>query len=530
MKQASPGQDEHRRRNAAFWIAACGALIGIFAAARFVPSSPSQTAIVATSTFLPAQGRLFLYSVSLAATATALAVALAFPVGVHLGRRGSVLCAVMVLVPLMMPGQISASLWRFALTDVVRLVTGDARAVASSGFSFFAAAWTLAAVMYPVIALPVAMALRMRGNRLERELANVAPPRAVFIRATLPGLAPGLLGGAGVFFLLALANSAAPLMWNVPSQSRAMFARLAAYFDPGEVLLMSVPMQAVALVLCAAAVVWILRRPWSPDAEGAGVVRACKGEEGRAFAPVAGLVLLATIGAPLVSLILSISPRELAGATLSAGASPLAWGLIIAALGATGAASAGVAFHLVARRMPKALGAVLEVAGLVALFVPSALLCVLFSMMLRMSDGIAAFYNSLAMFALAYGVRFFYIPWKVLQLSRTFECKGHENVERIAGVPFVSKMRLRAAGMFSPALALSWLLVFAFAFGELEIASFLAQPGRQPLSVFLDNLLHYGRSATLAIWYGITVAAEIALACLVLTVGLVQWRKLRVEA
>jgi len=411
----------------------------------------------------------------------------------------------------------------------VRVLTGDARAVASHGFSFFAAAWTLAAVTYPVIALPVAMALRMRGNQLERELANVAAPRAVFLRATLPGLAPGLLGGAGVFFLLALANSSAPLMWNVPSQSRAMFSRLAAYFDPGEVLVMSLPMQAVVLVLCAGAVVWIRRRSWTSDADSAGVVRVCRAGGRDGFAPAARIVLLVTIGAPIVSLILSISPKELAGSALPAGAAPFGWGLIIAALGAAGAVLAGTALDAIARRMPTAVSAGLEVVGLGLLFVPAALLCTLFSMMLRMSDGVAAFYNSLGMFALAYGVRFLYIPWKVLQLSRAFESKGHERVERLVGLPLLARVKLHAAGTLSPALAFSWLLVFAFAFGELEIASFLAQPGRQPLSVFLDNLLHYGRSATVSIWFAVTVAGGIALVCLVLTVGLAQWRKLRVS-
>ena len=97
-------------------------------------------------------------------------------------------------------------------------------------------------------------------------------------------------------------------------------------------------------------------------------------------------------------------------------------------------------------------------------------------------------------------------------------------------MPLFSRMKLRAAGPLSPALALSWLVVFAFAFGELEIASFLAQPGRQPLSVFLDNLLHYGRSATVSIWFAVTALAGVAMACLVLTAGLAQWRKLRVTA
>ena len=81
-----------------------------------------------------------------------------------------------------------------------------------------------------------------------------------------------------------------------------------------------------------------------------------------------------------------------------------------------------------------------------------------------------------------------------------------------------------------PGLSLAWLIVFAFVLGELEIATFLAQPGRQPLSVFLDNLLHYGRSTTVAVWFLLVLVAEAALAWIILFVGLSQWRKLRVNA
>jgi ABC-type Fe3+ transport system permease subunit len=90
-------------------------------------------------------------------------------------------------------------------------------------------------------------------------------------------------------------------------------------------------------------------------------------------------------------------------------------------------------------------------------------------------------------------------------------------------------MRLTALGLLRPALGFSWLVVFALVLGEVELAGFLAQPGRQPISVFLDNLMHYGRSASVARWTMVVVATEVCLAWTVLAIGVKEWQRLRVK-
>jgi len=252
----------------------------------------------------PAGGRLFLTSVALAACALVLALVFGFPVGVHLGRQGGAVLAALVLVPLAFPPQLSAYVWRFLLEDVGGLFGGAGVWWRSPRWSFLGAAWTLAAVGWPVVALPVAVSMRLRGTRLEEELATLARPRAVFWGAVLPGLLPGALAGAGVFFLLALSNYGVPLMWNVPSQNVAVFARLAAFYSPGEAVMLALPLQVTALALSALGLFWLSRRPYGLDLGEVrvGAVR-CIGRSSRPLAVLSSLVLLVTIALPAAAFV-----------------------------------------------------------------------------------------------------------------------------------------------------------------------------------------------------------------------------------
>ena len=515
----------HRRTTRArlLWIVLLAIALALLALTRSLPRTPVGALPIAMA--LPAGGRLLTSSVALAGLATLMATALAFPVGVTLGRGTGVVFAGLVLLPLVTPPEVAACLWRYALTDVAALFTGNAAVAGTHAFGFFAAAWTLAATAWPLIALAVALAMRAAGNRLEMELANLAPPGTVFRRATLPGLAPALVAGAGVVFLLALSDYAVPLAWDVPSQNRAVFARLAAFFEPREVLTLALPLVIVALAVCVAGLVWVWRRPYALDLTRA----TTRPGKGGVCAWLAALVLTVTVGAPVWAMFRGLDLSAVAFRDLRVGASPFLWGAILAALGASGATVAGVGLALLVRRAPKWVAAVVEGAALLALFVPAAVLCLVFSGLLRSGEWLLALYNSLGVFALAYGVRFLYIPFKIVRLASAFEGQAHDRVGRLLGLPILTRLRLRLGGVL-PALSLAWLIVFAFVLGELEIATFLAQPGRQPLSVFLDNLLHYGRSTTVAVWFLLVLGAEAALAWIILFVGLSQWRKLRVNA
>ena len=491
------------------------------------PDAPDAVAPMVGESVWPAGGQLFIASVGLAASATLLALLLAFPVGVHLSARGGVWLGGLSLFPLLIPAHLAAYVWRFTLEDVAAAVSPDAAWWRSAQWSFAGAAWTLAAIYWPVIALPIVLSMRTRGNRLVQELATLAPPRAVFWRAIVPGLAPDLLAGLGVFFLLALANYGVPLMWNVPSQNVAVFARLAAYYSPREALVLSIPLQISVLVVCVACLLWLTRRPYAVD-----LTQAVLPQPRRSGWSVAGLlagaVVLVTALVPVASLVSWPGVTRLVRADLIAGHRPFMWGLILAALGATGAVIIGSALAEMGRRAGRTFEAVAEVAGLFALFVPAAVLCLALAGALGGPSWVRVIYQGLPVFLIAYGLRFFYVPWKIVRIVQRQIGREHADLARMIGLGSLARLRLAVFGALRPALSLSWLLVFAFALGELEIATFLVQPGRQPLSVFLDNLMHYGRSAAVVQWSLIVLAAELIIAWTVMKVGLSQWRKLSV--
>lgn len=479
----------------------------------------------AAESIWPAGGRLFLASVMLALCAAFLALVCGFVVGIHLGKSSRTRLAALSLVPLFIPPHVSAYVWRFTLEDLARACAPHAALWRSPGASFIAAAWTLAAIYWPLIALPTALSLHLWGNRLVEELATITPPRAVFWRAIVPGLAPAMLMGTGLVFLLSLASYGVPLMWNIPSQAVAVFARLSAYYDAGSVVTLALPLLATALALSGAGILWLRRTPYAFDLTQSRPAAT----RGARFSPCAVetyLVLAATVGVPLASLVTCAPMLRNLGAALQAGIGPFASGMGIAAVGASGATALGAGLAVITRHRRRWISSTIEVVGLCALFMPAAVLCLGLAGLLSRPGVLGGVYESRAVFALAYGARYFYVPWKLARLFLSTESAGLCDTRRMLGLSVFTRAKLAVGGLLRPALCCGWLLVGAFIMGELELATFLAQPGRQPVSIFLANLMHYGRSAEVIQWSFLVVTAEIILAWLVLRIGLAPWRRL----
>lgn len=472
----------------------------------------------------------FLMNVALAGWALVVALVLGFPVGVRLGSRPGAVLAALVVVPLAVPAHLSAYLWRFLLEDLSRGLLGVGGWWRSPVWSFVGAGWTLSALYWPVVALPVAAAMRLRGRRVEEELATLAPPRAVFWRAVLPGLMPGLAVGGGVFFLLALSNYAVPLMWNLPSQNVAVFARLAAFYSPAEAMRLTLPLLATVLGTSAAGVAWLARRPYGLDLTSIEAGPAAgPGAAGGRFSGFSAAVLAVTVAPPGLALVSGPRSLALVRANLVAGGGSYLWGLALAALGATGAVLMGWGLACLVRSAGRVTAAVVEVVGLTALFVPAAVVCLVLAGVLAGPRWLSVLYDSLWVFLLAYGVRYFYLPYKMVRFVQRFEGREHRETQQLLGLGPLQRLRLSVWGVARPALTLSWLIILALVLGETEVAAFLAQPGRQPVSVFLDNLMHYGRSSAVTQWAVILVVTEMLIAGCVLWVGLRQWRKLSVR-
>jgi len=518
-----------RRRILLAGLALVGVPVAVGIGLHFLRTAadPAQVALTIPtlgSSVWPSGGRLFASNLLLAALATGMALVLAFPVGVYLGRRGRAVLVALAVSPLVIPPHLSAYIWRFTLEDAARGL-GAGAVWASPQRSFAAAAWTLAAMYWPVVALPVAVAIRFCGRRVREELATLAPPRAVFWRAVAPGLLPALLGGAGIFFLLALSNYGVPLMWNVPSQVLAAFAQLEIWRDqPARAIPTSLPLILTAAALCGAGLLWLARRPYG-FALTAGPRRDAGPARWSAALTVA--VLTATVAVPLTSLATYPGVFRPTRAYWQPGREAFLCGIVFAGLGATGAVVLGAGLARATRRAPRVVRGLIEVIGLFSLFVPAILICLLLAAGRAGPAWVAAVYDSPAVFAVAYGLRFFYIPWRVTRSAQRLEGRAYHETERMLGLGPCRRALLALGGALGPAVACAWLIVFALALGELEIATFLAPAGWQPLSTFLDNQMHYARQAGAMQWVLIVVAAELAVVCLAGIAGRLQWRTLR---
>ncbi len=500
-------------------------LLGLLAWAHVASrDTPELLAPTVSGSAWPGGGRLFVNSLLLAGTSALIAALLGLAAGVYLGRKPASPFACLALAPLFFPPHLAAYVWRFTLEDLARLIVPTAGLWRTGLTRLLGGGWTLGALLWPIPAFAVALALHLRGNRLEEELSTLAPPGALFRRAVLPALLPALLAGSGVVFLLALADYGIPLMWNIPAQNVAAFARLAAFYEPGRALILSLPLLGTAVIGCGAGLL-LMRRHGRSDVippRPQSVLRPGL-PSGIAF----GLVLLLTVAVPLGSLITSRGVLSEVRKSFLAGFEPCGWGMAIAALGASGAVMLAVSLALLCRRR-RFLAWPIEFAGLALLFMPATLLCIAAVQLRALSPWVAAVYDSLWIFFIAYALRLFYLPWKLARLAQNTESTEHRDMERLLGLNRLTRLRLALGGMLRPAVFGGWLIVFAFALGEVEIASFLVQPGRQPISVFLDNLMHYGRSTTVIQWALLMLAAEILMAWLLLKTGVPAWRRLRV--
>ena len=200
----------------------------------------------------------------------------------------------------------------------------------------------------------------------------------------------------------------------------------------------------------------------------------------------------------------------------------------MAAAGATGAVLLGAVLASVSRRAGRAAQVLIEAVGLTALFLPAVIFCISLTALAAAPPWLGAVTDTFAVFLLAYGVRFFYLPYKLVRVFHTTESAAYRDLEQMLGLGPCQRLRLAVGGLLRPALCAGWLLVFALTLGELEIAGLHVQAGRQPISIFLENLMHYGRSSTVVQWSLLLILTEIILALIMFRIGWPQWRRLSV--
>ena len=106
----------------------------------------------------------------------------------------------------------------------------------------------LSLVFYPLVMLATEVALRRVDGRLEEAALMVAPPRRVLWRITAPLVAPSVLAGALIVFVLAVSEFGVPGLLRVNVFTTEVFTAFSALYDFGAATALAVPLLAVARV------------------------------------------------------------------------------------------------------------------------------------------------------------------------------------------------------------------------------------------------------------------------------------------
>ncbi len=474
--------------------------------------------------------------------------------------RRKTLLAFLMLMPLLIPAQISALAW-------LELIGPGSFLYALPGLAYPAGArnplYSGGGVMLlmgvehaPMVFLAVRAGLRgLPGDLIEAARAAGAGPLRLTFGVILPLLRPAILAGAALAFVSAIGNFGVPALLGIPGRYPMMttyiYQRLNG-FGPG--VLGEVAVLSLVLALLAAAGLalqaWVLRRNRvSVDRGGRALAPFALGRARPAVEAAVWLLMTAIALLPLAALVgTSLSqalgvPLSLETVTLAhfayvfdnpATMRAFANSTLLAALagGFCVAISAPLAYLVVVRRHP--LARILSLGADAPYVLPGivlAIACIL--LYLKPLPGLGgSLYNTLGIILVAYLGRFVALALRPAMAGMAQIDPGLEDAARIAGAGTLRRFTSIVLPLAAPAAVAGGVLVFMAAFNELTVSALLWSAGNETLGVSIFALYDEGNSNAAAALSLLTVIATLAVAGLAtlaahlfrLPDGVLPWR------
>ncbi len=419
------------------------------------------------------------------------------------------------LVPLLLPPYLLALVWmalvgrRQVIDQVIDLILGPGR-LALSSYGFWPASIVLALALSPIVTFLVLLSMEAIEPELVEEASLLRPDWSVARRILLPLLAPGILGGAGLVFVLALVEYGVPAVLQYNVYVMDIYASFSQDSDPLRAVASSMALLVPAVAVIAGSRLVMRgdtlrgqpRRPL-PIAISEWPLAA------RAVIRVGVVASLAAVAGPVLVLAFRTgSPRVfLDAAAGSAGEIALTLGVALVSATAAGFLAVAAAVWL---RGNRRFGRIGWPICAVPLAFPAPL------------TGIASIYLwNQPWFDWGYGTPF---PLVMTHLARLlpFALFGAAvQVSRIDpllleaaslhDVGWWKRLWRVSLPLLAPAITISWLVVFVLSLGELGASLMVAPPGQATLAIRIYNYMHYGATDSVAaLSLMILVAAALA--------------------
>jgi iron(III) transport system permease protein len=443
-------------------------------------------------------------SLMIALASALVALVIGLPVAVLLAARDLPLRRFfffLVLIPVLIPSYVMAGAWIHlfspmgTLNKTLTSLLGPTAAL--TVHSPVGCAWCLGVSFFPVVAVIVATGLSRLDATL-RDIATLSTGRwGLFWHSTLPQIRPHIVASVCLVLIFVLAQYGVPSLLGVNTYPVEIFAHFSAFYDDTAAVATSLPLIALVVFLI------LLQRGImgghdyvnvTPSSETANPVRL-----GRAR-PLAlvFLILLFVVTVVLPFAAVMAQARGLPRILSSIGLFSdyvLTTGLM-ALLAA--AISTSIAFPIgrfLAQRKGPLTGA-LDILCWLPIAIPGTIFGLGLIKLGNLSPLLHADDSFGILLLIAYVGMFSAFAIRVFEAAHR---RADPNIDQKAALDCLTwRQRLWHIDLplHAGPIAVSFIVVFVLVVGELNATVLLIPPGKTTLSISIDNLLHYGASAT----------------------------------
>ena len=467
----------------------------------------------------PRQWLLVWNSLTLATLTTLGAVALGLPAGILVGRTdlgGRRALTALLAMPLLLPPYLTAVGWMAAgsQTGPVARLLGQGAAEGFSRFLFGlpGCVLVLTTAFMPLVMLLVAAALRGVPSRLEEAGLLVAPWPTVLRRVSLPLVAPGILLGAALVFLLALGEVSVPPSLRFPVFAVESLSQFSAFYDLTAATAAAMPLAALTAAVLGLEALAARR---AGGARGVGVAASGNvltiplGKLRRPATAAVWAVAVLLVGGPLMILISQAGgPATYLEALHSAGDS-LWRGVALAVVGGALLAGLGFVLAMLVRERPGGAGTAVDAAALFLFAVPGTVMGVgLIVLWNRPWANIV--YATPLILLLGYLARYTAVTLRLNRAALELVPEGQIEAARVAGIGWGRRLVWVAAPAAWRGIAAAFLAGAVFCLRDVGMTLLVHPPGWDTLPVRIMTLAANGAPRLIAALCMILVAVTVA--------------------
>ena len=440
------------------------------------------------------------HSVTLAALTAGGATLLGVSVGLLLGKTDLPLrraLALLLSIPLLLPPYILAVCW-FNLLAANGLL---ARAIPAPSiqslwgwlFGLPGCLWVLVSALMPLVMILTLVYLHAVNPRLEEAGRLVTRWPAILRCVTLPIIAPGVLFGGLLVFLLALGEVGVPMFLRYPVFPVETLTQFSAFYDFGAAAAAATPLLAVTVAVLALERLYLRDRtyPLRPATPGKRMLLIPLGRWRTPALIAIGLLAAVVVVLPLLALVTSsLSPFAYGEAWLKA-ADSLARSLVFAAVGATLLTVLGfLCGYLIHHRSIRCWRAV-DTLTLLLFTLPGTVIGVgLIALWNRPATGFL--YASAGIVILAYLAQYTALTSRITLATLANVPRSLEEAAQMTGARWLACVWHVVVPGALPGVIAAWMIGFVFCLRDLGASMLVYPPGQDTLPVRIITVMANG--------------------------------------